>query len=189
MSASAISGRSASSLEEITDACKIVVLCEDSAARDRAVELFNRISASFSGDLSFAITCWNYGELAEQSSGQSASEAAALADIIMFSTRSSDLPSAVGNWLDGIAHPKGKSEGALAFMLTDPDNPTAPAAKMITQLTEAARRLDMDFIPLMPAAPAVQKVESDTKMPEWIVTASKRDSFDRPTYDHWGLNE
>lgn len=187
MSASAINGRKAASLQEVSEACKIVVLCEDIPARDRAMEIFNRITANFKDDLTFAITCWNFGELAEASSGQSAAEAAALADIIVFSIRTSDLPSTVNNWLDGIAQPKGKTDGALAFMLTDPSHPAERVETMVSQLMAAAHRLGLEFIPLAPT-PAVKKIEPESS-PEWIVTATRKKVVDRPPYDHWGLNE
>ena len=69
MSAVALSENNVPSLWEVTETCKIVVLCEDVAARDRAVEMFNRISNSLADDLTFAINCWNFQELTEQRLG------------------------------------------------------------------------------------------------------------------------
>ena len=187
MSAKALDRNEVTTLWEVAEACKIVVLCEDAAARDRAVEVFDRISTSLADGLTFAINCWHFADLAEQESAQCASQAAAGADIIMFSTRGTGLPVAVNEWLDAFSQPKGKSEGALAFLMVDPCNPSAAIGNMISRLAEAAQRLGMDFIPLVPLA-AEEKIQ-EVKAAEWTMTAARKQNVDRPSYSHWGLNE
>ena len=187
MSAMALDRNEATSLWEVAEACKIVVLCEDAAARARAVEVFDRISTSLADGLTFAINCWNFADLTGQESAQCASEAAASADIIMFSTRDTGLPVAVSAWLDAFSQPNGKSEGALAFLVVDPGNPSAAIGNMISRLAQAAHRLGMDFIPLVPTA--VEEKIHEVKAAEWTMTAARKRMVDRPSYSHWGLNE
>jgi hypothetical protein len=187
MSAMAMNGLKIASRWEVTETCKVAVMCEDAASRDRAVEVFNRISATFRGELAFAISCWNFGELAEAECARSAAAAAASADIIMYSTRVVELPVTVGERLDGFAQPKGESGFALAFLLTNPDNPSASIGNMISRLTQVAHRLGMDFVPLMPMP--VDRRGQDIKATEWTVTAVRKEVGGRSSYDHWGLNE
>ena len=187
MSAVALTGNNVPSLWAVAEACKIVVLCEDAAARHRAVEVFNRISNSIADDLTFAINCWNFQDLAEQESAQCISRAAAAADIIMFSTRGSDLPVVVTNWLDAFSLPNGKTEGALAFLVVDPTGASASIANLISRLAQAAHRLGMDFIPLVPMV-TEEKVPA-TKAMDWTVTGMRNQLFDQPSGSHWGLNE
>lgn len=187
MSAVALTGNNVPSLWDVAETCKIVVLCEDAAARERAVEVFNRISNFIDDDLTFAINCWNFQDLMEDESARCVSVAAAAADIIMFSTRNTDLPMAVGEWLDGFSLRQDKSEGALAFLVVDPGNPSAAVGNMIAQLAQAAHRLGMDFIPLVPVA--IEEQVQETKAMGWTVTATRKPVFDRPSYSHWGLNE
>lgn len=183
----AMNGLNVTSRWEVTEACKIAVMCEDAASRDRAVEVFNRISATFRGELAFAISCWNFGELAEPECARSAAKAAASADIIMYSTRVAELPVTVGERLNGFAQPNGKSGFALAFLLTNPDNPSASIGNMVSRLAQVAHRLGMDFIPLMPMP--VDRKFQDIKATEWTVTAVRKEIGVRSSYDHWGLNE
>ena len=182
-----MNGRKVTSRWEVTETCKVAVLCEDAASRDRAIEVFNRISATLRGELAFAISCWNFGELAEPECARSAAEAAASADIIMYSTRVVELPVTTGERLNGFSESNGKSGFALAFLLTHPDSPSAPIRNMISRLEQVAQGLGMDFIPLMPMP--VDKQFQDIKATEWTVTAVRKEAGGGSSYDHWGLNE
>jgi len=191
MSAVAMNGRDAASLLEVAEACKIVVLCEDAAARERAVEVFTRIAATFGGELEFSITCWIFGELEEQTSMLNATAAANSADIIMFSTRGAELPEAVSKWLDTFSQPNGKTGGALAFLLADSGNSSVPIGNMITRLAQAAQRLGMDFIPLMPwpVNQPISETVNEVKGVEWRTTTGRKELVGHTSHDHWGLNE
>jgi hypothetical protein len=173
MSASAIIGRRTTSLEEAAAACKILVLCDDATARTKAMEVFERVSAGLQSELTFDISSWDFVELEEKDSGRTAAEAAAGADIIMFSTHGTELPDAVGRWLDGIQHSNERSAGALAFMPIDPNKPSTATGKILPQLTKAAQRLGMDFIPFTETQKKIKSTERPITGP----------------YDHWGLNE
>jgi hypothetical protein len=187
MSAMAMNGLKDTSRWGVRETCKVAVMCEDVASRDRAVEVFDRISATLRSELVFAISCWNFEELAEPECARRAAEAAAAADIIMYSTRVVVLPVTVGERMDGFVQPKAKFEFALAFLLTNPDNLSASVGNMISQLAQIAHRLGVDFVPLTPM-PADKRVP-DVKPTEWTVTAVRSGVGGRSSYDHWGLNE
>ena len=187
MSAMAMNGLKVTSRWGVRETCKVVVMCEDIPSHDRAVEVFDRISATFRNELTFAISCWKFEELAEPEFACRAAEAAAGADIIMYSTRVVELPVTVGDRMDGFVQPKGNSGFALAFLLTNPDNPSASIGNMISQLAQIADRLGMDFVPLMPMP--VDKRVPEIKPTEWTVTAVRSAVGGRSSYDHWGLNE
>lgn len=188
MSASAINDQSAYRLGEIADACRIVMLCEDATARDRALEVFNRISNTFDGELKFAVASWDFREMAHHASARAAAEAAEAADIILFSARSSDLPPAISQWLDRIAVNKGTSSGALAFLPVSPAGPPAQFGNIVSELSDAAFRLGLDFIPLS-QTPAVRKIQPIPQFAEFNPTPTVNRPLDRLPMDHWGLNE
>src|SRR5215813_1740500 len=97
-------GRRISSMSALAaktlDVCRIVVVYEDEMAREEARSLAGRLEREVGNKLGFLFNSWNFKDLAEPALARDAIDAAANADIILFSAHGNDLPSAVGRWLD-----------------------------------------------------------------------------------------
>jgi hypothetical protein len=169
------------------DICRVVVVYEDIAAHDRAMELAGRLDEEMGLDLPFTFDSWNFKDLGEPASAQAATEAAARADIILVSAHGNDLPSAVGHWLEHCAGERTSAEGALALFLAEPFMLSAASEAIIARLRYAASLLKMDFVSLIPR-PAEQIIQS-FKQRAGVISAAVREYPDRPGGGHWGLNE
>ena len=187
MNARRISVAGGSSSVKPAEVCRMVVVYEDGMAHDRAMELAGRLASQFGGEPAFAFDSWNFKDLAQPKLTLAAVEAAARADIILFTTHGNDLPSAVVAWLEYCAGARTRADGALALLLTEPFMLSASTGAVISRLQSAARLLRMDFLSLMPA-PAAKIIKSLQKRPS-LPPSAFLDKFDRPNCDHWGLNE
>jgi hypothetical protein len=169
------------------DVCRIVVVYEDAAAHDRAMELAGRLEEEMGAELPFIFESWNFKNLGEPASAREATSAAARADIILVSAHGNDLPSAVGRWLELCALERTTDEGALALFLAEPFMLSAASEAVITRLQHAAGLLRMDFVSLIPY-PAEQIIRS-FKQRSNVAAATVSEYSDRPGVGHWGLNE
>jgi hypothetical protein len=169
------------------DVCHIVVLHEDVVAYGRAMEMAGRLAAEFRDDPAFALSSWDFRQLAEPAFARKAAEAAAHADVLLLSAHGNDLPSAVGAWLELCVGLRTRTEGALALLLAEPFMLSASSGAIIARLQHAARLLGMDFLSLMPQ-PAEQIIKSFQERAN-VVTSAILEILDRPGSDHWGLNE
>ena len=167
--------------------CQTVVVYEDAQAQVRAMEMASRLVTQFGEEPAFAFSSWNFKQLAEPVIALKAAAAAAVADIILLSAHGNDLPPVVGVWLELCARARTKTEGVLALLLAEPFLLSASSGAVIARLQHAARLLRMDFLSLIPP-PAEQIIKSFQERANLLVAAAM-DILDRPSCDHWGLNE
>jgi hypothetical protein len=169
------------------NACQMVVVYEDVAAHDRAMEMGSRLATQFGDEPAFIFSSWNFKELAEPAFARKAVEAAAGADVILISTHGNDLPWAVGAWLESCVGARPKAEGALVLLLAEPFSLSTSSGTLVAKLEHTAVRLQMDFLPLMPQ-PAEQMIKSLQEQAS-MIASSLKEVLDQPGSDHWGLNE
>jgi len=170
-------------LEE-ANPCKFLVVYEDAAAYDLAMEICRGAMARFEPELPFAFSFWKVKDLSDPVSAHWAAEAVARADIILFSLPGRDLAPETSLWLDVCAQARTKSEGALALIVAEPAKSDLAIGGLLSQLQSAALRLRMDFLPLLPPPPKENSEVSATSWP-----AGLTEFHEDPGGDHWGLNE
>jgi len=165
-----------------THACRMLVLYEDTASHERAMEAAYRLAAQFEDEVAFAVTSCAFRDLPNSPAGTKASEAAALADVLMVATHG-HLNSVVDEWLQGrLARRKGR-EGALVLMLIEPIDAGAPILSLMARCNHAAATAKMDFLPMLPHSAE-----------EMLARISQSAALYRPPMQemppsHWGLNE
>jgi hypothetical protein len=169
------------------DACLVVVVYEDMAAHERAMEMAHRLAAECAEDPSLVFRSWNFRELAEPGRSREAIESAANAEVIVISGHGNDLPVAVSAWLEACAAARARSEGALALLLAEPFMLSAASGAIMAKLEHAARVLRMDFVPLVPYP--VERMIASLRVGSGLTGVVWEEMFDRPRFDHWGLNE
>lgn len=180
MSASAVSEKISA---ETPKACRILILCEDFAAYERAVEVCRRIQARFGDEFEFDFNCWTFWELADTDCARLAADSASFADIIMVSLHNAASSSALEAWLDAFPGSRIRAEGALVLVRMEFADPES-AGDLAARLEQWASRLEMDFVPLISG---VSKMF--TQVNRWAGTAVAQEFPERRNYDHWGLNE
>ena len=174
-------------LLEAGEICQVVILYTDASAHGDAMEYCGRLVAQLGNEPAFAFHCCKFQELADPMLAQQAAEAAARADILLIATHGDDLPPAVRQWLDLCYRLRTESEGALALLLAEPVNAFAPLDQLMTRLEIAARRLKMDFLPLVP--PSAQSIIQRLRQPAHTIIPFLQDVLNGPPPNHWGLNE
>ncbi len=180
MSASTVNDQT---LSGAVKACRILILCEDFAAYERAVEVCRRIQTRFGDEFEFDFNCWNFWELADEDCARLAAEAASFADIILVSLHNASASPALDAWLDEFPEYRFRSEGALVLVLKEFADPES-TRELAGRLEQWSFRMHMDFVPLVSG---VSKVFS--QMDGWMGHELPRDYPERRNYDHWGLNE
>jgi len=129
------------------EVCSVVVLYEDVATRDAAVELCDTLTARFGAELEFEFTWWGFRYLAEEEIAKQAASAALAADLILVSVRKpEDLPLEVKAWFERWLSDREPAEGALVVLQTEKETPQQPGRDPYLQLV--ALRAKLDYLPL-----------------------------------------
>ena len=165
---------------EVREACQILILSEDFSTYERAAEVCRRMQSQLGEDLEFGFKCWNFFELADPDSARAVLREAKLADVILFSISSVDLPAAVVEWLEALPTFRSRAEGALALVLNAPMESVA-GNQLAMWLDQSARRMGMDFLKLT-HSPVHLKALPALFVPPGEYAGSRE-------WDHWGLNE
>lgn len=106
-------------LEEKT-AWSVVVVYEDAAAREQAVDFCDQLVKRFWARFEFDVNWWSFGLLAQEATAAEAAERAARADLVILSSlRQGDFPLPVKEWIETWLACRGDREGMLAG-LVDP---------------------------------------------------------------------
>jgi len=165
---------------EVREACQILILSEDFSAYERAAEVCRRMQSQLGEDLEFGFKCWNFAELGDSECARAVLREARLADVILFSINSMDLPATVVEWLEALPGFRSRTEGALALVVNAPMD-SATVEKLALWLDQSARRMGMDFLKLT-HSPIHTKA-----IPALFVTPGEYAGSRE--WDHWGLNE
>ena len=169
---------------EGADPCQILVLYEDAAAHDVAMEVCGRLLAHFESELAFAFSFWKFKDLDNPVSAHWAAKAVARADVMLFSLPGHDLSPETVNWLEMCVQARTKTEGALAVMITEPHDMDVVVEALLSRLQFAAHRLRMDFLPLLPPVAVSRFGTLADSSPAWM-----NEVREEAGSSHWGLNE
>jgi hypothetical protein len=186
MSDTAMYGKAAASLGDLPPGCQVLILSQDFTAYSRAVQVCRRILDQSGADRDFDFRCWNFIELVNPECFHAASKYAGLADILMVSTHTTNLPLFVNEWLDALPAERFRSEGALVLIL---DQPTAQPLvdSLKVRMEKLAVRLMMNFIPLLPKS---SESAWRSQSPEnWAAILGPATLIESKNPEHWGLNE
>lgn len=159
--------------------CQLVVVYEDAAAHDLAMEVCTRVVARFEPELQFTFSFWQFKDLDNPASAHWVAEAMVRADIVLFSLQGHDLSPETIHWLDSGIPARTKASGALAVMVTERGGTDPVVEALLSRMESAARRWHMDFLPLL-LAPRTPADPLPALLPETQM---------EPGSTHWGLNE
>ena len=163
--------------------CHFFVMYEDASAHDQAMEVCGGIMGRFGHELAFAFSFWKFKDLEDPAMAHWAAEAVARADIILFSLPARDLSQQLASWLETCARVRTKANGALAVAIMEPHDQILVMETLLTRLQFIAKRMRMDFLPLLPLTAGAGHEKPADSFANWL-------SEDREeTGSHWGLNE
>ena len=168
----------------MTPTCKVVLFYEDSLAHEYALDIGHQLAAQYGNEPASAFDAWEFHALGEPESSFKAAQAAAQADIVLFSTHGDDLNLSVRVWMESWVRSRAKAEGILALVVTEPVSATASIPALVPRLHQVALRLQMRFLNYLPgqkAGEADDNVHDADQVP--------METFEQPHWAHWGLNE
>jgi hypothetical protein len=143
---------------EARAAKSVVVIYEDSALRERAVQFCERLAAETP---EMEMDWWSFQLLDHPSMAHSAVDRAATADVVVFAMVSrGDLPEEIKMWIERWLNKRGEREGALVGLLHREEGWHGMASFREIYLRHVARRSGMDY--LSHSAPTIQHAIPDS---------------------------
>jgi hypothetical protein len=127
----------------------VMVVYENTEARESAVTYCDRLMERFWADFGFDVNWCAFEALQDKGDGEKAADKAAEADIMVVANATHcDLPWAVKGWLDNWLRKRGEKEGTLVGLVVAES--TALAAESHAYLRVVAHRAGMDFVTGLP---------------------------------------
>jgi hypothetical protein len=128
----------------------VMVIYENTKAREAAVAFCDRLVEKFWAHAGFEVSWWSLALLAEAGPARQAAEKAVAADLIVFAAPpEGDLPLHVRAWIEGWLPQRGEREGALVGLIEG----TTQAGELTDKhfyLRRLAHRLGMDYLTELP---------------------------------------
>jgi len=162
---------------EGTNPCHLLVIYEDAATHNAAMEICGGLMNQFQEELAFAFSFWKFADLSDPAAAHWVAEATARADIILFSLQGHDVATETLGWVEPCIRARTKSDGALALIVPEPSGGGPVSDALLFRIHEIAERLRMDFLPLSARTPAASSIALFQQIPEELGSS------------HWGLNE
>jgi hypothetical protein len=129
----------------------VVVVYEDSAARQRAVGFCDQLVERFWANQELDVSWWSFNALEEVKSAKEATDKAACADVIVFSAAAEgDLPLGTTAWLEAWRGQRGEREGKLVGLLEPAGETRGCEGRRHLHLRNAAHRGAMDYLTEVP---------------------------------------
>ncbi len=140
----------AASFDESRRTCQILILNEDFASYNRAVEVCRQVMDRFGNHVDFDVRCWSAIELADSTCARHAARTAGVADLILLSVRTAELPGTLDQWLDFSLASRSRADGVLALVVNALDAPAVALEGLSRRLEQVAIRLGMGFLVVLP---------------------------------------
>ncbi len=175
----------------------VTVVYEDTGSRERALNLCQHLVHSFEADIDFSFNWWRFRYLGDPNIAQAAAQAAARADILIFSaTHQDDLPVEVRIWTELWLPLRIPGEGVLLLLTEAAEDPELLASPLYLFLSNLARQATMDFLPRMTDEPwgmpseRIRNIQSRASQGTRVLDEILRRSPSAATPPlHWGINE
>jgi hypothetical protein len=128
----------------------VVVVYEDTPAREAAVAFCDELTKRFWESCDFDLGWWSFGELLRTDSGHAATALAVEADMVVFATHpEGEFSEPIRAWMEGWLLRRGDREGALVAVVGPSALHGRPAEKCLL-LRSAAHRAGMDYLTQVP---------------------------------------
>ncbi|HVY69950.1 MAG TPA: hypothetical protein VHH73_08475 [Verrucomicrobiae bacterium] len=129
---------------EARSAKTVVVIYEDSALRERAMQFCERLASDTPG---IDMDWWSFQLLGHPTMAQTAVERAAGAEVVVFALGArGDLPDEIKLWIEKWLNKRGEREGALVGLLRQEEGMHGVASFREIYLRHIARRGGMDYL-------------------------------------------
>jgi hypothetical protein len=178
---------------EPNNCCRIVLVYEDSATRERLLRLGDRLIAEFGEDIDFDGAWWRLDFLSDPGLASLAAGVAAKADIIAFSFNLAGAwRSPLRKWSAMWADKRTGPEGAMLVLMGSESEARTFSSLPTNPLRDIARRANMDYlVPVEGPAPAAgaNLLDQFLKQAGHLRFVPETPSNPGASSAHWGINE
>lgn len=132
-------------------ALSVVVIYEDSAAREQAVDFCDQLVNRFWAGFEFEVNWWSFSLIQSDRVAMEAAEKAAHADLVVLaSVQPQDFPRGVKSWIENWISRRGDREGIFAGLVGPVTGGSGPAPAKHLYLRQVAHRGGMDYLTQVP---------------------------------------
>jgi hypothetical protein len=185
--------KSSDSLPKKADSFSAVVLYEDHATRDHAMEVCDRLVHKFWADVEFEFSWWRFDFLQDSALASDAVRLAARSELILLAAHAGrELPSPVKSWIESWLPIRKPGFGVLVAMIGTEADRLKGLSPIHVYLREAAQRAYMDYLPQVidgPTGKFEASIETISKRAEKVTTLLDNILHRPPTPMRWGINE
>ena len=185
--------KSSDPLAKKADSFSAVVLYEDHATRDHAMEICDRLVHKFWADVEFEFSWWRFDFLNDSALADDAVRLAARSELILLAAHAGrELPPPVMSWIEGWLPIREPGFGALVAMIGTEADRLKGLSPIHVYLREAAQRANMDYLPQVIDGPLGKfdaSIETISKRAEKVTTLLDNILHRPPTPLRWGINE
>lgn len=175
------------------DLFSAVVLYEDHATRDRAMEICDRLVHKFWADVEFDFNWWRFDFLNDSALANDAVRLAARSELILLAAHAGrELPPPVKSWIEGWLPMREPGFGVLVAMIGTEADQLKGLSPIHVYLREAAQQANMDYLPQVIDAQLGKfdaSFETISKRAEKVTSLLDNILHRPPTPMRWGINE
>ena len=175
------------------DLFSAVVLYEDLATRDRAMEICDRLVHKFWADVEFEFSWWRFDFLHDSALAGDAVRLAARSELILLAAHAGrELPPQVKSWIESWLPIREPGFGVLVAMIGTEADRLRGLSPIHVYLREAAQQANMDYLPQVIDAPLGKfdaSIETISKRAEKVTSLLDNILHRPPTPLRWGINE
>jgi hypothetical protein len=175
------------------DLFSAVVLYEDLATRQNAMQICDRLVQKFWADVEFDFSWWRFDFLHDSALAGDAVRMAARSELILLAAHAGrELPTAVKNWIESWLAVREPGFGALVAMIGTEADRLRGLSPIHVYLREAAQRANMDYLPQVIDAPLGKldtSIETIGNRAEKVSSLLDDILHRPPTPLRWGINE
>jgi hypothetical protein len=129
----------------------VVVVYEDPAARQQAMDFCDQLVNRFWARFEFDVSWWSFGMLQQEPAATEAAARSARADLIVLSwIGQGDFPVPVKGWIESWLNRRGDREGILAGLIQPGADLVSRETQKHNYLRQVARRGAMDYLTQVP---------------------------------------
>ncbi len=175
------------------DLFSAVVLYEDHATRDRAMEICDRLVHKFWADVEFEFNWWRFDFLNDSTLAGDAVRLAARSELILLAAHAGrELPPPVTRWIESWLPIREPGFGVLVAMIGTEADQLKGLSPIHVYLREAAQRANMDYLPQVIDAPLGKfdaSIETISNRAEKVTSLLDNILHRPPSPMRWGINE
>jgi hypothetical protein len=172
---------------------EVMVAYEDSATRDRALQVCDHLALELEDEVKLEFTWWRLDFLLDAQIAWEATEIAVRAGMIVFALHlGHGLPHVLEHWVDTWADERDATEGALVGLIGLGSDTATWASPRHELLRKIAARARMDYLPqgrFNPDEVSAAALSNTDRRASAITPTLREILHQSHPSSHWGLNE